>query len=89
MDAERDGRVAVLPCKVGDTVWINYTPKHPANPEHKGKWFTREVEIERVKIGVKGLSFQTYLKSFALSELGKTVFLTRAEAEAALKGGTP
>ena len=83
--AERAGRCMVLPCKVGDTVWINFTPKYPANPKDKGKWFTGEAEIERIKLGVKGLSFQTYITSFTLSEIGKTVFFTNEAAVAALQ----
>lgn len=85
--AEREQRAVVLPCKVGDTVWINFTPKWPANPEHKGKWFTKEAEIERIKLGVKGLSLQTYIKSFTPDDFGKTVFLSYEAAQSALEGG--
>jgi hypothetical protein len=66
LQADRDGRVVVLPCKVGDTVW----------------------RIKR--------TFETYPDkskpyiepdAFLLQDvfnIGKTVFLTREEAEKAL-----
>jgi len=76
-EAERDGRLVVLPCKVGDTVW----------------WLTGnrvvECRIHRIQINKHGL--YVVLKSgvvhgaFHDNEIGKTVFLTREEAEAALK----
>lgn len=68
--ADKDGRVVVLPCKVGDTVW----------------------RIKR--------TFETYPDkskpyiepdAFLLQDvfnIGKTVFLTREEAEKAMKGET-
>ena len=69
-EADKDGRVVVLPCKVGDTVW----------------------RIKR--------TFETYPDkskpyiepdAFLLQDvfnIGKTVFLTREEAEKAMKGET-
>lgn len=84
--AASEGRLVELPCKVGDTVWIK---------NHK---FV--AEIESISIGVKdGPCFEwtEYDRGFDLTEvwdegyftekeIGKTVFLTREEAEAALKG---
>jgi len=71
--ADRDGRVVVLPCKVGDTVY----------------------EIAKgLSIYQSGLHLYVYentvterkLFEWVLgNEFGKTVFLTRAEAEAALE----
>ena len=32
-------RFIELPCEVGQTVWVVFSPKSPANPKDKGKWF--------------------------------------------------
>lgn len=60
-DAEADGRLVVLPCKVGTPIWRT----------HK-------------VFGEASISGETF-KLDDLSQYGKTVFLTREEAEAALK----
>lgn len=81
-EADKDGRVVVLPCKVGDTVWANLD----------GMRHTRKCVIEFVNIGshvttivfstVDGLREQYGVNP---SSFGKTVFLTREEAEKALQ----
>ena len=80
--ADRDGRVVVLPCKVGDKVWMHE------------KTFTRgeivnSVELETISEmrgnALNPVWFFAGDRDFSPSEIGKTVFLTRAEAEAALK----
>jgi hypothetical protein len=76
--ADKDGRVEVLPCKVGDTVyWVH------------GAVIT-ECKVYRVQKNRKGLYI--CLKSnvshgaFRVDlSIGKTVFLTREEAEKALE----
>lgn len=77
-EADKDGRLAVLPCKVGDTVyWVH------------GAVIT-ECKVYRVQKNRNGLyiclkskkshgAFRTDLS------IGKTVFLTREEAEKALE----
>ena len=85
-----NGTLIELPCKVGDTVYCVFSPKYPANPNDKGKWFMGEYQVEKFYYGIKGLSIGIY--AFAIvneKQLGKTVFLTKAEAEkklAELKG---
>lgn len=65
-EADKDGRVMVLPCKVGDTVYrIQYIEPTP----------------ERFVVGVAEIKFALIW----LEEFGKTVFLTREEAENALE----
>ena len=73
-EADKDGRVTVLPCKVGDTVYLivtkrarNYTPEF------------RFVKKSRLTF----LNMERILQDF-----GKEVFLTREEAEKALEGMT-
>lgn len=75
----------VLPCKIGDSLWCVYSPPFPANPADKGKWYMGEFEVARFHYGVKGLSIEMYgFGTVAWKEIGKTVFLTRKEAETAL-----
>ena len=78
--------VIVPPCKVGDTVWLVFTPKYPANPADKGKWFMQQDGVQRIIYGAKGLSIETWnMGTISAKEIGKKLFLTQEEAEAALK----
>lgn len=81
-EADKDGRLVVLPCKLGDIVWANLDGmRHP-----------RKCVIEFVNIGsramtivfstVDGLSEQYGVNP---SAFGKTVFLTCEKAKAALE----
>ena len=66
LKADKDGRLVVLPCKVGDTVYrLQYIEQTP------GRFVVGVVEIKFTLIW--------------LEEFGKTVFLTREEAEKALE----
>ena len=80
-DAEEQGRLLRLPCKVGDTVY-----KITRN-------FISEYKVISVTIYPYSIQFNWQctkgiygnLVGFADREIGKTVFLTREEAEAKLK----
>ena len=65
--ADREGRVVVLPCKVGDMVYRTWSV-----PEHAP--FVEEVRMSSVAAIIS-----------LLRKFGKTVFLTRKEAEKALQ----
>ena len=83
--AEREGQLKINPVKIGDILYIVYSPKYPADPEYKGKWFISESEVERILYGVRGLSIQTYpFCTIASNAIGKTTFLTKPEADKAL-----
>lgn len=72
--AEEQGLRLWSPCKVGDKVYII-----------AGKDIS-EQKIQRVTIGSNEiLEFCTRKRGFAISTIGKKVFLTREEAEAKLK----
>ena len=77
--------VVVLPCKVGDTVY------EICERRRSGKWQKAIVErvVHGIEIGIdKILTARCGTTTYVyLSRLGKTVFLTREEAEKALKGG--
>ena len=78
--------VIVPPCKVGDYVWLVFTPKYPANPNDYGKWFMSADGVQRIIYGKKGLSIETWSMGTILAkELGKKIFLTKEEAEQKLK----
>ena len=84
LQAEQDGRLVVLPCKVGDTVYM---------PDLEKK-IPVKVRVQGISISVSGrtiLRFGGYPAESAWGDgCGKDWFLTREEAEAALaqKGGT-
>lgn len=77
--------VIVPPCKVGDKVWLVFTPKWPANPADKGKWFMKQDGIQRIIFGTRGLSIETWnMGTIPEKEIGKKLFLTKEDAEKAL-----
>ena len=73
-EADKDGRVVVLPCKVGDTVYLIVTKR--------AKVYMPEFRFIK-KSKLTFLNMERILQDF-----GKTVFLTREEAEKALEGIT-
>ena len=82
--ADKDGRVVVLPCKVGDILWITgsirrlYSAKvrtffigHPSGV----RWGDNDGGIQMIR---------TTECDVPMRDFGRTVFLTREEAEKAL-----
>ena len=70
--ADRDRRCVVLSCKIGDTV---YSIRHERVPDDEYRMsFHTEMRIISQKFGLNHADC-----------IGKTVFLTREEAEAALR----
>ena len=78
LHAEQDGRLVVLPCKVGDDVWF-------VRKFGNGQCIKR-AEVSCINIDFRGEVFVS-ARRISGGYIGKTVFLTREEAEAALKGG--
>lgn len=80
-----------FPCKVGDKAWFVFTPRSPANPSNKGKWFMVEDGVQRLIYGAKGVSIETWnMGTISAREIGKKLFFTKEEAEkvlAKMKGG--
>ena len=90
VEADRDGRCVVPPCKVGDCVWITSAYGKQYNPPIEGhiqKFVVHDDEIVYLEAiiwmdigcGHKGYGYTE--KSF-----GKAVFLTPEAAKATLKG---
>ena len=86
--AKIEGRELVLPCKVGDTLYI-------LHDTYQGKNIIgTKIDIGNVDrfvvgylsepIAVTYVESDNYWISFELEDFGKTVFLTKPEAEAAL-----
>ena len=81
-EADKDGRLVVLPCKVGQRVFaLMDTDKHISECEVKQIGMGNEIGFICLEpIGAKGREYGVALNGF-----GKTVFLTREEAEKALE----
>ena len=89
LQAEQDGRLVVLPCKVGDTVWYITPSTEICEAQVIGIWlnvYTNPQMWLEIKYYSK-FTGECEHKSRIDLMLDKTVFLTREEAEAALKGG--
>ena len=80
-EADKEGRVVVLPCKVGHRVFaLLDTDKHISECEVKQIGLGNEIGFVGLEpIGARGREYGVALNGF-----GKTVFLTREEAEKAL-----
>lgn len=78
-EADKDGRLVVLPCKVGDVVYGFHGEKTIL--PMVAKWI--ETNTDGWCIAVQYTPMPTRFYSF--SDFGKTVFLTREEAEKALQ----
>ena len=80
-DAEEQGRLIKLPCKVGDTVYV------PTRD------FISELRIVHISISKNNTFFHWMLNAgiypnldgFSVDKIGEVVFLTKSEAEAKLK----
>jgi len=91
VQADAEGRCVVLPCKVGDTVFVNsgclyihkaapYTPCEVVVIKKTKREISMHLRpLCRMAAGTR------YHRWFGASSIGKTVFLSRQEAEAALK----
>jgi hypothetical protein len=90
LDAKAEGRLVVLPCKVGDTVYalqLKRITEFCVDPLHKEIVTAKVVEIT-LKDGIKWFRLYSADDRIAVyrgENFGKTVFLTREEAEKALE----
>ena len=93
LQAEKSGQLVVLPCKVGDTVYVI----DKGDYIHAFKPYVRPKTVREISwkaTSRKDLGWGLILSGgdcgtsarYKLSSIGKTVFLTREDAEAALAG---
>lgn len=78
-EADRDGRLVVLPCKVGDVVY-GFHNGQTILPM-VAKWVETSADGWTIAVQYTPMAPNFYL----FSDFGKTVFLTREEAEKALE----
>lgn len=88
-EADKDGRLAVLPCKVGGTLWVTGRDSVPREmrleaPDIRAVC-TDEDNLCMSTCNRKPDGFCAYRLRNDGADIGKTVFLTREEAEAALE----
>ena len=81
LQAEQEGRLAVLPCKVGDTIYV--IPPHGRITETTVRTFffghpSHRIEAREMRM------IRTINWDIPMDEFGKRIFLPREEAEAAL-----
>ena len=90
-DLEEQGLLARLPCKVGDMLWYNvfgYLESYEIKAfsyGHCDSYVEVSAEIEDEIIFYCENYTGSITGSFPMSEIGKTVFLTREEAEKKLE----
>ena len=87
-EADKGGRLVVLPRKVGDTVWVTRNP-------WTGKLLKKPLDayVNGMKMYSHGLYVNLLFdtrkingtRDYEINHIGKTVFLTREEAEKALE----
>ena len=87
MKADKDGRVVVLPCKVGDTVWITGSVRRLYS-EKVRTFFCGDPSYGRGEADNNVQMIRTTGCDIPIHKFNKTVFLTREEAEKAMKGET-
>ena len=83
-EADKDGRCVVLPCKVGDTVWITGSVRRSYS-EKVRTFFCGNPSYGRGMADNSVQMIRTTGCDIPIHEFGKTVFLTREEAEKALE----
>ncbi len=79
VQAEAEGRLVTLPCKVGDTVWFK-------TYEHNGSVCVGVRPYKVLRFKTAAIVHSDYDDiDLPMRDFGKTVFRTREEAEAALQ----
>ena len=84
-EADKDGRVVVLPCKVGDTVWIVGTVRKLYSAKVRTFFCGHPSAVRGDDDGGHIHMILTTECDIPMQEFGKTVFLSRAEAERAME----
>ena len=88
-EADKEGRCLVLPCKVGDTVYICYYSFYSRTLE------TSEYTIYGIEINEKGITYQAEMWKtkdkyspqerfeywFDINDIGRSVFLTKQDSQ--------
>ena len=84
-EADKDGRVVVLPCKVGDTVWIVGAVRKLYSAKVRTFFCGHPSAVCGSDQDGHIHMIRTTECDIPMQEFGKTVFLSREEAEKALR----
>ena len=84
-EAVKDGRVVVLPCKVGDTVWIVVAVRKLYSAKVRTFFCGNPSAVRGRDLDGHIHMIRTTECDIPMQEFGKTVFLSREEAEKALR----
>lgn len=86
-DLEEQCRLVILPCKVGDTLYrVNKGAKKPVIMMRVLQLYIKQLHKDRTIIRIDAINDDDMGEScYFLENIGKTVFLTKSEAEAKLK----
>lgn len=84
MEADKEGRCLILPCKVGDTVY--YIEKNKKIYESKVHAFSFSKDNLKKYGQIHIYDYDNDNATRKISNFGKTIFLTKEEAEKALEG---
>lgn len=84
LTADRDGRLVVPPCKAGDTVYEVTSRKTIS--EYRVKAIRVELFCTFIEWDIVAGFVDKSIFGVPVDEIGKTVFLTRKEADRALEG---
>ena len=85
-EADKDGRVVVLPCKVGDTVWIVGAVRKLYSAKVRTFFCGNPSAVRGRDPDGHIHMIRTTECDIPMQEFGKTIFLSREEAEKALRG---
>ena len=83
-EADRDGRCKILPCHVGDTVWLvshNYGTCLPATVTGFHFFESSRDTLETLQVFPSG---KASVKRWKFNQFGRVIFLTEEEGRAAL-----
>ena len=86
-DAEEQGLLLKLPCKVGDTLYrVNKGAKEPVIMMRVLQLYIKQLHKDRTAIKIITINDDDMGENcYFLENIGKTVFLTESEAKAKLK----
>lgn len=84
-EADKDGRVVVLPCKVGDTVWIVGAVRKLYSAKVRTFFCGHTSAVRGDDYDGHIHMIRTTECDIPMQKFGKTVFLSREEAEKALQ----
>ena len=84
-EADKDGRVVVLPCKVGDILWITGSIRRLYSAKVRTFFIGKPSGVSGRDNDAGTQMIRTTECDVPMRDFGKTVFLTREEAEKALE----